>query len=201
MRFLVRAANKNDFKPSDARRLLVSTYQVVRGYGADVGNLRVSGTAVELDVLLENEEDLKRVAKALERSLGPILTVRELDTPSPQIEPKVAIREGIAFFNEERYWESHEALESAWRRAEGDEKVVLQGIILVAAALVHLQKNKPPIALGVLKRAREKLGERKGEYFGIDFSDLQTRLAGMLALGQPQFFKLQTNLERRREVA
>jgi len=163
--------------------------------------LRVSSSAVELDLLLSTRDDLNRATKAIEHALGPLLTIRELDIPSPQIDPGRAIREGIEFFNEERYWESHEALEYAWRKAVGDEKDVLQGIILVAAALVHLQKDQPTITVGVLKRAQEKLKGHESEYFDINLSELQENISRMLAAQRPEFFKINTKSQSKRAAA
>jgi hypothetical protein len=190
MRFLVRLANKKEFQPSDAKALSSSFYELVRGYGADVGNLRVSSTAIELDLLLESKNSLESATRALRENLGEILTMRELDAPAPQIEVDKAIREGLVFFNEERYWESHEALEHAWRRAAGPEKEVLQGIILVAAALVHLQKNDKTVTLGVLVRANDKLSPYHGEHFGVNIDVIRETVSRMIADKRPDFFRI-----------
>jgi hypothetical protein len=153
----------------------------------------VSSSAIELDLLLAAAEDLAATTRALEQTLGPLLTVRELDLPPPQISPEEAIREGLRLFNEERYWESHESLESAWRKAEGAEKDVLQGLILIAAALVHLQKNKPEIALSVLGRAQEKLEGHQGNFFGVNLADLQQTISRMIGTQRPEFIKIRSN--------
>jgi hypothetical protein len=191
MRFLVRLVNRGKSEPRDVKALASSAYEVVRGYDADVGNLRVSRTAIELDLLLPSIDALPLVTHALEERLGPLLTVRKLDTPAPQMDVDQAIREGLGFFNEERYWESHEALEYAWRRAEGVEKEVLQGIILVAAALVHLQKNEVGVALGVMARASDKLLLYHGERFGISIDRVRETLLRMIDDKRPGFFKIE----------
>lgn len=157
MRFLVRLANDGRFSPVEKRQLSRTAYDAVRDLGADIGNLRVSSKAVELDLLLNSETPLNDSLKALERKLGQVLTVRKLDVASVPIEKPEAIKMGLELFNEERYWESHEALESAWRVAAGDEKEILQGLILVAAAFVHSQKNEKEIAISVLKQASTSL--------------------------------------------
>jgi hypothetical protein len=190
MRFLVRFANEKKFKPSDAKALASSTYQLVREDGTDIGNLRVSSAAVELDLLLKSRDGLEAATQALEKVLGPLLTVRELDTPPLEMDEALAIREGLGFFNEERYWESHEALEYAWRRTSGAEKDVLQGIILIAAGLVHLQKNESNIALSILTRASEKLSTHPGEHFGISVDNLLETLSRMIAAKDPEFFRI-----------
>ena len=43
------------------------------------------------------------------------------------------------------FGECHEALEGAWKQSIGDEKELIQGLILVAAALVHYQKDENAI--------------------------------------------------------
>ena len=191
MRFLVRLRNQGKFKPSDARALASLSYGAVRGSGADVGNVRVSSNAVELDLLLASGDNLRASTRALEEKLGPLLTVRELDLKTPRIGVDRAVREGVGLFNEERYWESHEALESAWRQTEGSEKEVLQGLILVAAALVHLQKDERRVALGVMGRAQDKLRRHHGERFGIDLDGVREKISGMIAAGEPEFFRIQ----------
>ncbi len=167
-------------------------YEVVRTFGADVGNLRISDSAVELDLLLESEANLHTAVEALESKLGSLLTLRELDVPTPPIEEGEAIKLGLDLFNEQRYWESHEALQSAWRKASWPEKEVLQGIILLAAAFVHLQKNEHDIALSVMKRAHGKLIEHHDEYFGIDIASLDEKISGNISVDQPNFFKIET---------
>jgi predicted metal-dependent hydrolase len=136
---------------------------------------------------------LQGSTRALEEKLGPLLTIRELDTKTPEVDVHRAIREGIELFNEERYWESHESLEAAWRRTEGAEKELLQGVILIAAALVHLQKNDRSVAFSVMGRAEEKLGRHHGESFGINIDRLHQTLSRMIAAGQLEFFKIQPN--------
>lgn len=44
-------------------------------------------------------------------------------------------------FNQELFWESHEALEEIWRETDND--LFLRGLIVFAAAFVHVQRNNP----------------------------------------------------------
>jgi predicted metal-dependent hydrolase len=53
-------------------------------------------------------------------------------------------------FNNEEFWESHEALESIW--IETDNDLFLRGMIVFAAAFVHVQKNNPRGCKKVLER-------------------------------------------------
>jgi predicted metal-dependent hydrolase len=86
-----------------------------------------------------------------------ILGEKLLDTPPTTMAKPDAVKEAVALFNNERFWESHEVLEQTWRSAKGAERDTLQGVILTAAAFVHYQKGEPDICLSVLRRARAKL--------------------------------------------
>ena len=191
MRFLVRLSKKREYAPADRHRLTSLAYEAVRALGGDIGNLRISSSAVELDLLIDSKANLDKAIQALGDKIGSLLTIRELDVETATMENTEAIKLGLALFNEERYWESHEALEAAWRRSSGSEKEILQGIILLAAALVHLQKSEQDITLSVMKRAYEKLEKYHNEHFGINLSALKEKVMGMLSSGQPAFLKIE----------
>jgi uncharacterized protein len=61
-------------------------------------------------------------------------------------------RNAVAVFNGVRYWHAHEAWETLWRAAPDDERDFYQGLIQVAAGLLHLQRRN-------LRGARNKLTE------------------------------------------
>jgi hypothetical protein len=190
MRFLVRLSNGSKFTPKDARELTLRSYRAVKEFGGDIGNLRVSNPAVELDLLLKSKINLQTATKSLEKELGPLLTLRELDIQGPQMQAGDAIRKGIQLFNEERFWESHEALESAWLTAAGADKEILQGLILLAVALVHLQKNEFTVTLSVMRRAQSKLSAYHSERFGVNIDDLRDDVSRMISAGHPDFLKI-----------
>ena len=191
-RYLLRLRNEQRYFLTDRNRLSRLAYEAVRSFGADVGNLRISKYAVELDLLLNSEASLEEAAKSIEKTLGARLTLRKLDVAGPSLEKEEAVRLGVDLFNGERYWESHEAFESAWRNSAGAEKEFLQGIILAAAALVHLQKNEGPVSLSVMKRAYEKFAGHQGRYFGIDAGDLKEKVNRILSTRKVGFFKIDT---------
>ncbi|MFI5449161.1 MAG: DUF309 domain-containing protein [Candidatus Bathyarchaeia archaeon] len=191
MRYLIRLKNGIGAVPRDRRSLSYLAYDSVKGLGEDIGNLRISPSAVELDLLLDSPENLKSAIEILESKIGSSLTIRQLDTEMPQMEKGAALRLGLDLFNQERYWESHEALESVWLTAIGREKRLLQGLILAAAALVHLQKGEDDVALSILNRASEKFRNDKGSYSGIDIGKLEEIINSMLSSCKPAVFKLQ----------
>jgi hypothetical protein len=130
----------------------------------------------------------EQAVSLLVKDLGDLLTVRELDRPLLQNSDE-SIRAGISLFNMERYWESHESFESAWLSTSGRDREVLQAIILLAAALVHLQKDEIEVALSIMRRADEKLPDH-GILFQIDLAKLKGVLVQVLAQRRPVFFKL-----------
>ena len=96
-----------------------------------------------------------------------------------------AIRHAIKLFNEEKYWGTHEALEAVWKETPaGQERNLINGIILVAAALVHDQKDEPEICLSILRRAMKKLENSSGVYHGIDVDRIADTVATYLNTGK-----------------
>ena len=189
MRFLVRLKNDRGFTPKDSKRLTLEVYAIVKDLEVDVGNLRVSSWAVEFDLLADSKGAMDRAVGILVKQVGDLLTIRELDVSSRQQNSDEAIRVGISLFNEERYWESHESLEFAWLTAAGSSRELLQAIILLAAALVHLQKDEMDIALSITRRADAKL-PNCGSLFQIDLEQLKGVVSRILVEGRPIFFKL-----------
>jgi hypothetical protein len=62
------------------------------------------------------------------------------------------LHRGVALFNGLRYWHAHEAWETLWRAADEDDRDFYQGLIMVAAGLLHLQRRNG-------RGARNKLAE------------------------------------------
>ena len=72
--------------------------------------------------------------------------------PLDSTEADRLFRRGVALFNGVRYWHAHEAWETLWRAAPDEERDFYQGLIQVAAGLLHLQRRN-------LRGARNKLSE------------------------------------------
>ena len=71
-------------------------------------------------------------------------------------------------------------MEGAWKQSKGEEKELIQGLILVAAALVHYQKAEDDICLSVFGRALEKLHDKSGQYYKINVDDVKQKVIEML---------------------
>ena len=96
------------------------------------------------------------------------------------IEKEQAIIDGVSYFNDERFWECHEILEGVWKNCTGDEKFLVQGLILVAAGLVHYQKDEDAICISIFNRALEKLENAKGEYHNINIDKIKETVMKMI---------------------
>jgi tetratricopeptide (TPR) repeat protein len=59
----------------------------------------------------------------------------------------------LCLIKEERFWESHEALEQIWKKSSGSRKDYLHFLILCSAAMVHYQRGRQEVSLGIIKRA------------------------------------------------
>lgn len=69
-----------------------------------------------------------------------------------------AIEEFIRLFNDEKFFEAHEVLEAVWKTTDEENlRTAYQGVIQIAAALVHLQKHNPAGAGQLYEKARLKL--------------------------------------------
>jgi len=60
-------------------------------------------------------------------------------------------------FNAQRFFEAHEVLEELWLVDRGSDRAFYQGLIQLAGAFVHFQKNRFKPAASLLKLAAEKL--------------------------------------------
>jgi predicted metal-dependent hydrolase len=76
----------------------------------------------------------------------------------------------LQHIQERRYFEAHEVLEEAWRKAEGQEKRFLQGLILLAAALHQEAGNRG--GLRNLRKAEASLRGLPSPYLGLDWRPL-----------------------------
>jgi uncharacterized protein len=84
-------------------------------------------------------------------------------------------RRGVALFNGVRYWHAHEAWETLWRAALEEERDFYQGLILVAAGLLHLQRRNARGAHNKLSEGIAKLRRYQPVHRGIFVDELVGR--------------------------
>ena len=143
---------------------------------AVIRDCRVSSKFIELDISVHknNLELLLEKLSSIGQNGDSRLIIEE------EMEKSQLVKDGISYFNNERFWECHEALEGAWKQSQGEEKELIQGLILVAAALVHYQKAEDDICLSVLGRALEKLNDKSGQYCRINVDHVKQKVIEML---------------------
>ena len=76
---------------------------------------------------------------------------------------KESLKEAIDLFNNQKWYEAHDAFEDIWNDLVGDERQIVQGILQVSVSQFHLNKgnlNGAMILLGEgLGRIRNKVSE------------------------------------------
>lgn len=177
MRFLVRLTSDVGLKEG----FLSSVRSFARSVGVEARNPKwTSYGALEIDIFSPSRPDYDLFLVAV----SPVYKVefsRDLNVTPPHDSDEEIIREAVGYFDSERYWECHEALESLWRVKSGDEKRFLQGLILLCAAFVHHQKGEQPVALSVLHRALALLQFASPSYHGLDVVMIRSKAEAMAA--------------------
>lgn len=173
-RYMIHLKN-NGYLPIHSTELVYRARELCSDIHASVRVARVASTFVELDVSV-NPDDLN----LLIQKLAPI---GELDNIRHVVDEKIGkeqgIKDGVYYFNNERFWESHESLEGVWKQCYGTEKDLVQGIILLAVAFAHGQKNERNVGIGMLSRSLEKLGDSPAMYSNIDVDRIRNKIKEM----------------------
>ncbi|WP_408099225.1 DUF309 domain-containing protein [Peredibacter sp. HCB2-198] len=79
------------------------------------------------------------------------------------------MREGVQLFNEQKYWECHEALEDVWMEDRQDPaRNVYWAVIQVAAACIHYRDSNLIGARGMIHKAKEKFRRCRDQHILTD---------------------------------
>ena len=91
---------------------------------------------------------------------------------------------GQELFNDERFFEAHEAWEELWRAEAGRDRAFVQGLILVAGHFVHVGKGNWSGArsLAFLARGKFAAAARQPVYRALDIAPLLAALDYNIAL-------------------
>jgi predicted metal-dependent hydrolase len=146
-----------------------------------VRDSRVSTKYIEFDASLPEGVDVSDLISRLE-NISPLASYEHI--VERHIEKNDAIKRAVELFNDEKYWGTHEALEAVWKETQGgQERELLNGIILIAAAFVHDEKAEHDICMSILRRALKKLEGATGKYHEIDVDRLIALVQRILATG------------------
>ncbi len=89
------------------------------------------------------------------------------------------LERGRQLFNEGKFFEAHEAWETAWRVEQGVDRLVFQGLIMAAAAFVKVGRSEPRGAVKLVEsslRVTPAMDER------LALEPFRDRLAELLPL-------------------
>jgi uncharacterized protein len=186
-RFMLYLDNKQ-FLPSDANSILRKTRELTQSIEIIIRDCRISTKFIELDTSIPKKYDVDKVLNLLKT----ISAIKELiEVKERHFTKNEAINNAIVLFNEEKYWWSHEALEMIWKESKGEEKQLLNGLILVCAAFVHNQKDEYNICLSILERSMIKFSTVKETiYYGINIDDIKKRITKILQNKEIVQFKI-----------
>lgn len=176
-RFMVYLYNQQ-FVPSDANLILKKTRELTHSRGIIIRDCRISTKFIELDISIPKKENVEKVLNFF-KTISPIKEL--IEVKERHLTKNEAINNAIVLFNEEKYWWSHEALEMIWKASKGEEKQLLNGLILVCAAFVHNQKDEHNVSLSILERSMIKFSTVKESiYYGINIDEIKTRITKIL---------------------
>ena len=168
-RYMLHLKNSSDLNRKMAKDILRQSRRLATGMDLILRDCRVSKKYIEFDTTIP-QSNLNELIEKLS-SIGPLDHAKHV--VEEIIEKEEAISEGISYFNNERFWECHEILEGVWKNCDGNEKFLVQGLILVAAGLVHYQKDEDSICISIFNRALQKLENSNGEYHNIDIDKIK----------------------------
>ena len=175
-RYLIYLDNKNNYLPTHSKSVLRSLRSLLQNYNlAEVRDIRISSYFIELDVITMCASSLSADDHDFFgpiSTIGSLISLEELKEQSEFLSQDAAVMSSIFLFNMERYWKSHEVLEGVWKDSEGQTKNLLNGIILVDAAYVHLQKGESAIFFSILNRSLEKFKDYPEYFYDIDMEIL-----------------------------
>ena len=176
LRYMIYLKNEK-YLPQDATHILTTSRNVLHDLNIIIRDVRVASNFLELDVSVSSESTLDVMRSKLS-NIGPLI---ELDRiAEKELDKDESIRMARILFNNEKYWKTHEVLEGVWKHTYGDERDLLNGIILVAAALVHYQKGEHGICISIMNRALAKLNNSHGRYHDINIDSLKSEITHMI---------------------
>ena len=99
---------------------------------------------------------------------------------------KDSLQGAIDLFNNQKWYEAHDAFEDIWNDLVGDERQIVQGILQVSVSQFHLNKGNLNGAMILLGEGLGRIKNRVSEDLGIDLLLLCINLESLLS-------KLHTN--------
>ena len=93
---------------------------------------------------------------------------------------KESLQEAIDLFNNQKWYEAHDAFEDIWNDLVGDERQIVQGILQVSVSQFHLNKGNLNGAMILLGEGLGRIKNRESEDLEIDLRLLCNKLESLL---------------------
>ena len=93
---------------------------------------------------------------------------------------KDSLHEAIDLFNNQKWYEAHDAFEDIWNDLVGDERQIVQGILQVSVSQFHLNKGNLNGAMILLGEGLGRIRNRFSEDLEIDLILLCSSLESLL---------------------
>ena len=184
-RYMLHLKNDN-YMPKDVREVHYRATKLASNIDAKIGIVRIARKFIELDIFVK-EENLDELIEKL-APIAPLDNVRHII--EEEVDKEKGIEDGIFYFNNERFWESHEAFEGVWKKCSGQEKETVQGIILLAVAFGHAQRDELSVGIGMLKRVLKKIETSSSEYHSIDIDRIRNNTIEMQKANKLTLFEI-----------
>jgi uncharacterized protein len=192
--------NKNKrFSKENCKDVLIQLRSIFSDFSnIEIRDVRISSYFVEIDLSLYETGSLNSLnahqipESVLSRfnTFSSVLNYDYLVEAKHYLTKENILDNAVFLFNIERFWKSHEVLEGIWKESTGVEKRVLNGLILVDAAFVHLQKNEIRVFISILKRSLEKLHESQGKFYNINLDEIKNSLNKLIESHNYNTFKI-----------
>jgi uncharacterized protein len=94
----------------------------------------------------------------------------------------MSLARGLELIRAGRYFDAHEELEDEWRSAPSEERDFLQGLVHVAVAWLHAERDNRPGCERQLEKAARRLGPYAPEHRGVDVARVLDDVAAARSL-------------------
>ena len=93
---------------------------------------------------------------------------------------KESLDEAINLFNNQKWYEAHDAFEDIWNDLIGDERQIVQGILQISVSQFHLNKGNLNGAMILIGEGLGRIRNRVSEDLEIDLILLCSSLESLL---------------------
>jgi uncharacterized protein len=186
IRYMVYLKNEK-YNPNDATWILSLSRNILHDDKIIIRDVRIASHFLELDISIATSSGIGKIKSKLSH-IAPIIDIDRII--EKELDKRECLELARELFNNEKYWKTHEVLEGIWKHTQGDERDLLNGIILVAAALVHYQKAELAICISIMKRALVKLNNSYGKYYDVDIDSLKREVTNMVKSSKVSNFRI-----------